>query len=131
MNINQPLFDKLLEEAVNCERKRVSRDLRNSADDQSQRTLNALVPGTYLPIHRHQDTSETILLLCGSLIVVLYDNNGAESARHELNPTKGEYGVHVPKGIWHTVIVSERCIIFEAKDGPHKPLTSDDVWNYE
>ncbi len=100
MNINQTLFDELLEEAIGCERKRVSRDLRNSADDQSQRMLNALAPGTHIPIHRHQDTSETILLLSGSLTVVLYDDNGVEYARHNLNLAKGYHGLQVTKGIW-------------------------------
>ncbi len=131
MIINKTLFDELLEEATKCERKRVSRDLRNSVDDRSQRMLNALAPGTHIPIHRHQDTSEIILLLSGSLTVVLYDDGGVESARHDLNPTKGHYGLQVPKGIWHTVIVSNPCVIFEAKDGTYKPLTSNDVWNYE
>ncbi len=50
---------------------------------------------------------------------------------HDLCPAEGRFGLQIPKGMWHTVIVNEPCIIFEAKDGAYQPLTSDDVWNYE
>ncbi len=131
MIIDELFLEELLEQAIECDRRRVNYDLRTSVDDQSQRMLNILLPDTQVPIHRHQDTSETVVALSGRLTEVFYDENGVECARYNLSPAEGCFGLQIPKGQWHTVIVHEPCIIFEAKDGPYKPLTSDDVWNYE
>ena len=87
--------------------------------------------GTQIPIHRHKETSETVVVLSGRLTEVFYDEKGVECNRYDLCPAEGRFGLQVPKGMWHTVIVNEPCIIFEAKGGPYKPLTSNDVWNYE
>ncbi len=131
MIIDETFIKGLLEQAAKSERLRANYDLRTSADDSSQRMLNVLLPGTQVPIHRHQETSETVVVLSGKLTEVFYDNKGVESARFNLCPAEGSYALQVPKGMWHTVIVNEPCVIFEAKDGPYKPLTSNDVWNYE
>ncbi len=93
--------------------------------------LNALLPGTQVPIHRHRDTSETVVVLSGRLTEVLYDDKGVECVRYDLCPAEGRFALQVPKGMWHTVIVTEPCIIFEAKDGTYQPPTADDVWNFE
>ncbi len=131
MIIDETFLNSLLEKATESERRRANHDLRTSTDDQSQRMLNVLLPGTQVPIHRHRETAETVVVLSGKLTEVFYDDKGVECARYDLSPAEGRYALQVPKGIWHTVIVEEPCIIFEAKDGPYKPLTSDDVWNYE
>ncbi len=131
MIIDEKFLDSLLERATESERRRANYDLRTSADDQSQRMINVLLPGTQVPIHRHQETSETVIVLSGRLTEVFYDDKGVECNRYDLCPAEGRFGLQVPKGMWHTVIVNEPCIIFEAKDRAYKPLTSDDVWNYE
>ncbi len=131
MIIDEIFLDGLLEKATESERRRVNYDLRTSVDDQSQRMINVLLPGTQVPIHRHQETSETVVVLSGCLTEIFYDEKGVECNRYDLCPAEGRYGLQIPKGTWHTVIVNEPCIIFEAKDGAYKPLTSDDVWNYE
>ena len=131
MIIDEILLEGLLEQAAESERKRVNYDLRTSGDDNSQRMLNVMLPGTQVPIHRHRGTSETVVVLSGRLTEVFYDDKGVECERYELCPAKGRFALQVPQGMWHTVIVDEPCIIFEAKDGAYKPLASDDVWNYE
>ncbi len=131
MIIDEIFLDSLLEKATENDRRRANYDLRTSSSDTSQRMLNALLPGTQVPIHRHQETTETVVVLSGRLTEVFYDENGVECARYDLCPAEGRYALLVPKGMWHTVIVTEPCIIFEAKDGAYKHMTSDDVWNYE
>ncbi len=131
MIIDNILLDSLLEKAAECDRRRTNYDLRTSADDGSQRMLNVLLPGTQVPIHRHQETSETVVVLSGRITEIFFDEKGVECARFDLCPAEGRYGIQIPKGQWHTVVVNEPCVILEAKDGAFKPLTSDDVWNYE
>lgn len=98
---------------------RQSYDLRTSSDDNSQRILNALLPGTVVPIHRHPNSNENVLLLCGKLVEVIYDENGKEKERIHLDPTIGNYGCVIPPGAWHTVEVLEPSVIYEAKDGKY------------
>ena len=119
----QPLIDKNLlsdedQKAVENERKRMNFDLRTSALDQSQRMLNALEPGTQVPVHRHMETAETTICIEGYLEVVLYaeasdqDETGGERkfvevSRVTLCPHEGKYGVQIPLGVWHSVDVKE------------------------
>ncbi len=131
MIIDETFLNGLLEKATESGRRRVNYDMRTSDEDHSQRMLNALLPGTQVSIHRHQETSETVVVLSGRITEVFYDNNGVECARYELCPAEGRFALLVPKGMWHTVIVNEPSVIFEAKDGAYKPLTSNDVWSYE
>ncbi len=129
MLIDEIFLNELLEQATESERRRVNFDLRNTEKDKSQRMLNILLPCTHVPIHRHQETSETVIVLSGRITEIFYDENGKESARYDLYPAEGRFALQVPKGMWHTVIVEEPCVIFEAKDGTYKPLSSDDVWS--
>ncbi len=131
MIIDEVFLEGLLEKATESERRRVNYDLRTSADDQSQRMLNVLLPGTQVPIHRHRETTETVVVLSGRLTEVFFDENGVECARYDLCPAEGRFALQIPKGMWHTVIVTEPCVMFEAKDGAYMPLTSEDVWNFE
>ena len=119
MEINKGFLGKLFEQAVANPRLRQNYDLRTSSDDNSQRMLNALLPGTVVPIHRHPHSSENVLLLCGKLVEVIYDENGNEKERIHLDPTTGNYGCVVPPGAWHTVEVLEPSVIYEAKDGKY------------
>ena len=119
MEINKEFLGKLFEQAVENPRLRQSYDLRTSSDDNSQRILNALLPGTVVPIHRHPNSNENVLLLCGKLVEVIYDENGKEKERIHLDPTIGNYGCVIPPGAWHTVEVLEPSVIYEAKDGKY------------
>lgn len=125
------LDDKLLNEVAAAakvsERLRMNCDMRNSSADTSQRMLNALEPGTVLPVHRHTTTSETQILLRGKIDVMFYDDAGREIERFHLDPTNGMYGVDIPIGRWHNLEVIEPAVIFEAKDGPYRPLTVEDI----
>ena len=119
-----PAFlDALLASAAESPRLRMNHDLRNSAADTSQRMLNALMPGTVVPVHRHEDTAETVVCLRGRLWEVIYeevDNNFREVSRHLLCPAEGCHGMQVPAGAWHTIEVLEPSVIFEAKDGAYR-----------
>lgn len=119
MEINKEFLGKLFEQAVKNPRLRQNYDLRTSSDDNSQRILNALLPGTVVPIHRHPNSNENVLLLCGKLVEVIYDENGKEKERIHLDPTIGNYGCVIPPGAWHTVEVLEPSVIYEAKDGKY------------
>ena len=119
MEINKEFLGKLFEQAVENPRLRQSYDLRTTSDDNSQRILNALLPGTVVPIHRHPNSNENVLLLCGKLVEVIYDENGNEKERIHLDPNIGNYGCVIPPGAWHTVEVLEPSVIYEAKDGKY------------
>lgn len=119
MEINKDLIDKLFDEAKENPRLRQNLDLRTSAEDSSQRMLNALLPGTVVPIHRHPNSTENVFLLCGKLVEVIYDEDGNEKDRILLDPAAGNYGCVVPQGAWHTVEVLEPSVIYEAKDGKY------------
>lgn len=145
MEFDKDFLGKLFEQAVANPRLRQNYDLRTSSADTSQRMLNALLPGTVVPIHRHEDTTETVVCLCGRLDEVIYEEvqtygNAATDAvqrgmdaqdvarqveyrvvqRVHLCPAEGKYGCQIPKGAWHTVEVIEPSVIFEAKDGAYK-----------
>lgn len=117
--IDNALLDRLLSEAKVNERLRTSMDMRNSASDNSQRMLNALIPGTKVDIHRHLKSAESVICLKGRLDEILYDDYGREIERICLSPIDGMYGCQVPAGVWHTVEVHEPSVIFEAKDGKY------------
>ena len=116
MEITKELLDKLFEKAKENPRLRQNLDLRTSPADRSQRMLNALLPGTVVPIHRHPMSNENVLLLIGKLDEVFYNNQGIETERIHLDPSTGKFGCVVPQGAWHTVEVIEPSVIFEAKD---------------
>ena len=117
MQIDDKLLDELLAEAAQSPRLRMNRDLRNTPADQSQRMLNALLPGTVLPIHRHEETSETVVIMRGKMDEVFYDGeHGSEIARFTLDVRLGHYGMSIPRGMWHSVEVHEPTVIVEMKD---------------
>lgn len=119
IQIDKQLLDDLFAKAEASERMRMNYDLRTSANDNSQRMLNAFMLGTEVPVHRHPNSSENVLLLCGKLVEVLYDDDMNETARYMLDPSLGNFGCVVPAGAWHTVDVYEPSVIYEAKDGKY------------
>ena len=104
-------------------------DLRNSDADQSQRMLNAIEPGSPLPIHRHQKTSETVVCLRGRLVEEYYDELERTCTEAiELSPNGPVVAVNIPIGQWHTVRSLESgTVIMEVKDGPYEPITDVDI----
>ena len=119
IKIDEKLIKDLFDKAVVSDRKRMNYDLRTSSNDGSQRMLNALLPGSIVPIHRHPNSNENVLLLCGKLVEVIYDADGNETERIHLDPSVGNFGCVVPADSWHTVEVLEPSVIYEAKDGKY------------
>ena len=130
IEINRKLISELFDKAVVNPRLRQSFDLRNP-DDNGQRILNALMPGTIVPIHRHPQSNETVIILCGKIIEIIYDDNGNEIERVHLDPSLGNFGCVVPTGAWHSVEVLEPSVIFEAKDGKYGQDGSETLADYE
>ena len=124
LEIDKLLIERLFEQAKVSPRLRMNYDLRTSSADTSQRMLNALLPGTEVPIHRHEETAETVVCLCGRLEEMIYeekeDGTFQEVSRHMLCPDEGKYGIQIPAGAWHTIRVQEPSVIFEAKDGAYR-----------
>ena len=145
MEFDKDFLGRLFEQATMNPKLRQSFDLRTSEADTSQRMLIALLPGTVVSIHRHEDTTESVICLCGKLDVVTfekvvtYENAMSEALpmgmdvqdvtrkvefrevrRIRLCPAEAKYGCQIPKGAWHTVEVIEPSVIFEAKDGAYK-----------
>ena len=129
MKITQALLDSLTEQAKASPRLRMNMDLRNSAEDQSQRMLNAIEPGSPLPIHRHQKSSETVVYLRGRLVEEFYDELERTCTEAiELSPNGPTLAVNIPAGQWHTVRSLESgTVIMEVKDGPYEPLSNADI----
>ena len=131
IQIDKQLIRELFDKAVASERKRMNYDLRTSSNDGSQRMLNALLPGSIVPIHRHPKSNENVLLLCGKLVEVIYDAEGNETERIHLDPSVGNFGCVVPAGAWHTVEVLESSVIYEAKDGKYGEDGSETLDEYK
>lgn len=128
--INNILLDEVSEKAVHSPRLRMNYNLHDSLEAKAQRLLNALEPGTQLPVHRHPHTAETYILLRGRINVLFYTEDEQVQERQELSVASGIYGVHIPAGQWHTLEVLESgTVIFEVKDGPYTPLTEDNIMN--
>ena len=129
MKITQAILDKLTEDAKASPRLRMNMDLRNGESDQSQRMLNAIEPGSDVPIHRHQKTSETVVCLRGRLVWEYYDDlERICTERVELSPNGSVVALNVPAGQWHAVKALESgSVILEVKDGPYEPLGPKDV----
>ena len=129
MKITQAILDNLTEQAKASPRLRMNLDLRNSAEDQSQRMLNAIEPGSPLPIHRHQNTTETVVCLRGRLVEEYYDDlERICTERIELSPNGPVVALNIPAGQWHTVQALESgTVILEMKNGKYEPLSDVDI----
>ena len=141
MLINTQLLDNLTAQAKESPRLRMNLDLRNSADDSSQRMLNAIEPGSVVPVHRHPKTSETVVLLRGRAVQELYGDDGecvasielcaCGDARLEPGMADAVCAMNIPAGQWHTLRALESgTVILEMKDGAYEPLQECDVLKY-
>ena len=143
VKLNNELLSSLFAKAEASERKRMNYDMRTSSEDNSQRMLNALLPGTDVAIHYHPQSSENVICFCGKMDEILFEEKTEhvstpegfeqgmdaqdiickkvlrEVERIHLDPSTGNYGCIVPAGVWHTVEVFEPCVIYEAKDGKY------------
>ena len=128
MIIDQSLLDTLSAQAKANPRLRQNYDLRNTPEDNSQRMLNALEPGTVMPIHRHRKSSETVVIVRGSLIERFYDEEGNVTEEVLMVPGGENPVVQVEKGRWHSLECLEpNTILFESKDGKYEPLSEQDI----
>ena len=138
MRIDNLLFDELTAQAQESPRLRMNLDLRNSAEDSSQRMLNAIEPGSVVPIHRHQKTSETVVVLRGRVVEEYYDDAGVlvESfvlgdchvADAPRNDVPVACALNIPAGQWHTLRALESgTVILEMKDGAYEPIGPADI----
>lgn len=129
MKITQALLDQLCEQAKASPRLRMNYDLRNSEVDQSQRMLNAIEPGSVIPIHRHRDTSETVICLRGRIVEEYYDDLERTCTEAiELSPNGAVVALNIPAGQWHTLHALETgTVILETKNGAYEPLQESDI----
>ena len=127
MVITQSILDGLTEQAKASPRLRMNMDLRNSPSDGSQRMLNAIEPGTVMPIHRHLSSSETVVCLRGHFEEYFYDSEGRLTETIDMVP--GGAVLNVPIGQWHSLKSLESgTVLFECKDGAYEPLGEGDIW---
>ena len=129
MKITQSLLDSLTEQAKASPRLRMNYDLRNSADDKSHRMLNAIEPGSPIPIHRHRKSSETVVCLRGKLVWEYYDElERICTDSIEVSPNGPVVALNVPIGQWHTVKALESgSVILEIKEGAYEPQGTEDI----
>ena len=129
MTINQAILDDLTAKAKESPRLRMNLDLRNGNDDTSQRMLNAIEPGSEVPIHRHQKTSETVVCLRGRVVEEYYDELERTCTEAiELSPNGPVVALNIPAGQWHTLRSLESgSVILEMKDGAYEPTTEADI----
>lgn len=128
MIIDDNLLDELSAKALASERLRMNLDMRNSSSDGSQRMLNAIEPGTELPVHRHRNSSESCFVVRGSAEEVFYDEEGNVTERVTMKAGSECIGVNIEMGRWHRIISLEPgTVIFEAKDGAYEPVSSEDI----
>ena len=128
MKITQALLDELTAQAKASPRLRMNMDLRNNPEDQSQRMLNAIEPGSPMPIHRHRKSSETVVCLRGRLVEEFYSSDGVCTEVVELRPEGPVVALNIPIGQWHTVRALESgTVILEMKDGAYEPLAENDI----
>lgn len=127
MVITKEILDELTAKAKASERLRCNLDLRNSAEDLSQRMLNALEPGTKIPIHRHLGSSETCVCIRGHFEEFFYDESG--NLTETIDMVSEGVVLNIEKGQWHSLKCLESgTILLEAKDGAYRPLGDDEIW---
>lgn len=129
LKIDSALLDSLTDQAKASPRLRMNFDLRNGSDDTSQRMLNAIEPGSVVPIHRHQKTSETFVVLRGRVLEEFYDElERTCCATYEVSPCGPIYALNIPAGTWHTLRALESgTVILEMKDGAYEPIQDCDI----
>ena len=129
MNIDKQLLDNLTAQAQASPRLRMNLDLRNSDADSSQRMLNAIEPGSVVPVHRHQKTSETVVVLRGRVVEEYYDDlERMCTATYNLASGGPICALNIPAGQWHTLrALDPGTVILEMKDGAYEPIQECDI----
>ena len=126
MEIDKQILDELTQKAKESPRLRMNLDLRTTPEDQSQRMLNAIEPGSVVPIHRHRNTSETVVCVRGHLEEYIYDDNGVITETIDMVP--GGVVLNIPAGQWHSLKSLESgTVLLEVKDGAYEPLKDEDI----
>lgn len=128
--IDKKLFDQVGKEAKSNPRLRMNYNFHKNLDDPINRLLNVMNPGSYFPPHRHlnPDKQEIFLVLQGCLMTFIFDNDGNVLEKYEISPAKGIYGMEIPPNVWHSFIVKEEnTVVYEIKQGPFAPLSSDNI----
>lgn len=128
MLFSTSLFNQISTQAQSSPRLRMNYNLHEHLDDKVHRFFNAMEPGTIVPIHRHQNTAETFMLVRGKMRVVLYDDDKNIIENEILSTDSGNYGIHILAGVWHWVeILEPNTVTFEVKEGPYAPLAEEDI----
>lgn len=126
--INDQLLDQVSGKAKENQRLRMNYNFHASPEAGAQRLLNALEPGTELPIHRHTHTTETYFVIKGKIKVLFYNDTKQITDTVLLDPLQGNYGVNIPMGQWHTLeVLVSGTVIFEVKDGPYTPISEENI----
>jgi hypothetical protein len=126
--IDKSLLDTVTSGAKESYRLRMNYNFHDSLDAPCQRLLNALEPETIVPIHRHQHTSETYILLRGKLRMMFYNDDKEIIEETVLSSESTNYGIHIPAGVWHAMeVLASGTVIFETKDGPYMPIQKCDI----
>lgn len=128
MIITSQLLDTVSSQAKESPRLRMNYNLHETLDAKVQRLFNAMEPGTVIPVQRHRNTAETIMLVRGKMKVILYDDDKNVIEKAILSHELGNYGVHIPAGVWHFVEIMEpETVMFEVREGPYNPLAQEDI----
>lgn len=126
--IDKSLLDSVTAGAKESNRLRMNYNFHDSLNAPCQRLLNALEPETIVPIHRHQHTSETYILLRGKLRMMFYNDDKEMIEETILSSESTNYGIHIPAGVWHAMeVLASGTVIFETKDGPYAPIQDCDI----
>jgi len=130
--IDEQLLKEVSSQAKGSPRLRMNYNLHQSLDEKCHRFLNAVEPGTEVPIHKHPTKDETFVILRGRVRVNTFNDDGSIIESVELSPNDGWYGVNIPKGVWHKLeCIEENSVIFECKEGPFVPHELDGILNVE
>ena len=130
--IDELLLNEVQIKAKDSPRLRMNYNFHESLDDKCHRFLNALEPGTIVPVHHHPTKDETFIILRGKVRVTTHRDDGSIIENVVLCPEEGRYGVNIPKGVWHTIEALEaNSVIFECKEGPFVPHEQDGILNLE
>lgn len=116
--IDDQLINGVVELAKKSPRLRMNYNFHQSLDDKCHRLLNALEPGTFLPVHHHPTKDETVVILKGKVRVMTYNDDGEVLESCVISPENGRYGVDIPKNVWHGLECIEPSVLFECKEGP-------------
>ncbi len=126
--IDIDLLNRVGEEAKASPRLRMNYNFHQSLDEKCHRMLNAVEPGTEVPIHRHPTKDETFVILQGKVRVTTHNDDGSMIEDVVLCPEEGRYGVNIPKNVWHKLeAIEPQSVIFECKEGPFIPHEMDGI----